>query len=93
MKTILRDRLTWVWAALSAITVLSWWLARHADDNGHFVASTAVTIGILAIGFVKARFILQSFMEVRTSPTWLRRFCDVWLILFWGAVLGIYLYQ
>jgi cytochrome c oxidase subunit 4 len=93
LKTILRDRLTWVWAALSVVTVLSWWLARTAHDDGHFVASTPVTIAVLAIGFVKARFILQSFMEVRTSPTWLRRFCDIWLILFWGAVLGIYLYQ
>jgi hypothetical protein len=92
LKTILRDRLTYVWAALSAITVLSWWLAETARHQGHLVASTPVTIGILAIGFVKARFILQSFMEVRTSPTWLRRFCDIWLVIFWGAVLVIYLY-
>jgi hypothetical protein len=92
LKTILRDRVTYVWAALSAITVLSWWLGQTARDGGHLVASTPVTIGILAIGFVKARFILQSFMEVRTSPTWLRRFCDIWLVVFWGAVLGIYLY-
>jgi hypothetical protein len=92
MKTILRDRSTYVWAGLSAITVLSWWLARTAHQDGHFVASTSVTVGVLAIGFVKARFILRSFMEVRTAPTWLRRFSDIWLVVFWGAVLGIYLY-
>jgi hypothetical protein len=92
MKTILRDQSTYVWAGLSAITVLSWWLARTARDHGHFVASTPVTIAILAIGFVKARIILRSFMEVRTAPVWLRRFCDIWLVVFWGAVLGIYLY-
>ncbi len=92
MKALLRDRTTYVWAGLSAIAVLSWLLARTAHDHGHFVASTPVTIAILAIGFVKTRFVLRSFMEVRTSPTWLRRFCDIWLIVFWGAVLGIYLY-
>ena len=92
MKPILRDQSTYVWAGLSAITVLSWWLARTAHHGGHFVASTPVTIGVLAIGFVKARFILRSFMEVRTAPMWLRRFCDVWLVVFWGAVLVIYLY-
>ncbi len=30
-------------------------------------------------------------MEVRTAPTWLRRFTDVWLVVFWGTVLAIYL--
>jgi hypothetical protein len=92
MKTLLRSRQTLVWAALSAITVLSWGLARTARDNGHLVASTPVTIAVLAIGFVKARSILQSFMEVRTAPTWLRAFTDLWLLIFWGAVLAIYLW-
>jgi hypothetical protein len=89
---MLRSRPTYVWAALSVITVLSWWLARTARDHGHLVASTGVTVAVLAIGFVKARFILQSFMEVRTAPTWLRRSTDVWLVVFWGAVLVIYLW-
>jgi hypothetical protein len=91
MRTSIRG-LTIVWAILSAISVLSWWLARTARDGGHFVASTPVTIAVLAIGLIKARFIMQSFMEVRTAPTWLRRFTDIWLIMFWGAVLAIYLY-
>jgi hypothetical protein len=91
MKTLIRNRLTYIWLALSAITVLSWELARTARQGGHFVASTPVTLGVLAIGFIKARFILQSFMEVRTAPVWLRRFTDAWLVIFWGAVLVIYL--
>jgi hypothetical protein len=85
-------RLNYVWGILSAVTVLSWWLGRTARHGSLFVASTPVTVAVLAIGFLKARLIMQEFMEVRTAPTWLRRFMDVWLVVFWGAVLAIYLY-
>lgn len=92
MSIPVHARVTVVWAFLSAVTVLSWWLGGTAHGGGQVVASTPITIGVLAIAFVKARLILQRFMEVRTAPTWLRLFTDTWLVLFWGAVLGIYLY-
>jgi hypothetical protein len=50
-----------------------------------------ITVGVLAIGLVKARLIIRHFMEVRTAPMWLRRFTDVWLIVLWGTILTIYL--
>lgn len=91
MKAISRAWLTAVWAALSAITILSWLLGRTAHDVGHITASVAVTMGVLVIGLIKTRFVLQEFMEVRTAPRWLRICTDAWLIVFWGAVLAIYL--
>jgi hypothetical protein len=92
MRETITARITYVWVALSAITVLSWRLATTAHAHGHFVASAPITIGVLAIGFVKTRLILQQFMEVRTAPTWLRLVTDTWLVVFWGAVLTLYLY-
>jgi hypothetical protein len=50
-----------------------------------------VTAIVLAIALVKCRLVIRTFMEVRTAPTWLRRSTDLWLILFWGAVLALYL--
>jgi Prokaryotic Cytochrome C oxidase subunit IV len=85
-------RLTYVWVALSAITLLSWWLGHHANAHGHFVRSVPITVGVLAIGFVKSRLVIREFMEVRTAPTWLRLLTDGWLVVLWGAVLAIYLY-
>jgi cytochrome c oxidase subunit 4 len=85
-------RLTYIWIILCAITVVSWRLATLAHAGSHFVASVPVTLGVLAIGCIKARLIIQSFMEVRTAPTWLRLCTDGWLIVFWGSVLAIYLY-
>ena len=92
MRTRISDPTTYVWAILSAITILSWWLGRTAHHGALLVSSTGVTVGVLAIGFIKARLIMQQFMEVRTAPIWLRRFMDSWLVVFWGAVLAIYLY-
>jgi hypothetical protein len=92
MRTRVNARLTYVWVVLSAITILSWWLGRTARDGGHFVSSTPVTLGVLAIALVKARLIMQQFMEVRTAPRWLLLVTDIWLVIFFGAVLVIYLH-
>jgi hypothetical protein len=82
---------TYVWVVLSAITILSWWLG-HSRAGHSFDASVPITVAVLAIGFVKVRLVMGYFMEVGTAPTWLRLFTDIWLIVFWGAVLAIYLY-
>jgi hypothetical protein len=85
-------RLTIVWAFLSGVSIVSWWLGRTAHAGGHFVASVPVTLGILAIALVKCRLIIRQFMEVRSAPRWLELFTDAWLVAFWGTVLAIYLY-
>jgi Prokaryotic Cytochrome C oxidase subunit IV len=85
-------RLTMVWAILSAVTIVSWWLGRTAHAGGHLVASVPVTVGILAIALFKCRLIIRQFMEVRSAPRWLKLFTDGWLLVFWGAVLALYLW-
>jgi Prokaryotic Cytochrome C oxidase subunit IV len=84
-------RLTVVWAALSVVTIVSWLLSRSDRSGGRLTSSTVITVAVLAIAFVKAMLILGEFMEVRRSPTWLRRFCAGWLVVLWAAILGIYL--
>ena len=91
MKLTASARITYVWLGLSALTIVSWLLGVTHEGN-HLVASTPVTIGVLAAAAVKVRFIIQEFMEVRTAPLFVRRFTDIWLVVFWVTVLGIYLY-
>jgi Prokaryotic Cytochrome C oxidase subunit IV len=79
---------TYVWLILSAITVISWWLA----PGGQAVASLPITVAVVLLGFVKGRMIIRYFMEVRTAPRWLKISTDAWLIVLWAAILGIYLY-
>ncbi|MCG5434168.1 cytochrome C oxidase subunit IV family protein [Mycobacterium sp. MYCO198283] len=78
-------RLTAAWALLSAVTVLSWWLAGHGGSH----ATTAVTLGVLGIALVKVRVIMRSFMEVRRGPRWLRVTADGWLVAFFATVLAL----
>jgi hypothetical protein len=91
VKLTAHARITCVWIGLSALTVLSWGLGSAREGN-HLVASTPITIGVLAAAAVKVRFIIQEFMEVRTAPAWVRRFTDVWLAVFWVTILVIYRY-
>lgn len=83
--------ITVAWVVLSAITVLSWWLAP-GHSEGPATASIPITVAAIALGVIKSRVIIRYFMEVRSAPRWLRRSTDLWLAVLWGAVLVIYLW-
>ncbi|WP_099023175.1 cytochrome C oxidase subunit IV family protein [Mycolicibacterium palauense] len=81
---------TVAWVVLSAITILSWWLAPgHAGAAG---PSVPITVAVVLLALVKGRMVIRYFMEVRTAPRWLKLATDGWLVVLWGAVLAIYLY-
>lgn len=79
-----------VWLALSALTIASW-LLRVVHDKGALSASTAATIGVLAVAMIKGRLIIREFMEVREAPAWLGWATDGWLSVLWVTILVMYL--
>ena len=81
---------TYAWLVLSAITVVSWWLAP--GHTGHAVANAPITAAVVLLGIVKGRIIIRYFMEVRTAPRWLKITTDAWLIVLWATILAVYLY-
>lgn len=83
--------ITVAWVVLSAITVLSWWLAP-GHSEGPATASIPITVAAIVLGAIKSRVIIRYFMEVRSAPRWLQRSTDLWLVVLWGAVLVIYLW-
>lgn len=82
---------TLVWLLLCAVTLLSWALAPGHGD-APVSASIPITTAVVALGALKGRLIIGYFMEARTAPRWLRIATDLWLVVLWGAVLGIYLW-
>jgi len=88
VKGTVTSRITWTWALLSALTMVSWALAA----TRRFTPSTAVTIVVLAIAAVKTRTVIRQFMEVRVAPRWLRRATDAWLAVLMAAIIGLYLW-
>ena len=88
VKGTVTSRITWAWALLAALTVVSWVLAA----THRFSPSTAVTIVVLAIAAVKTRIVIRQFMDVRVAPHWLRRATDAWLAVLMAAIIGLYLW-
>ncbi|MET7768291.1 cytochrome C oxidase subunit IV family protein [Nocardia sp. NPDC005366] len=91
MRPISTRTITVIWLALSAITLLSWWLAPgHSGEPA--VPSTVVTLAVVVLGAVKGRMIIRYFMEVRAAPRWLRLATDGWLLVLWSAIFAVYLW-
>jgi hypothetical protein len=61
---ITTPRITATWMILVMATILSWWLGHGLGVIGR--KATAMTI--LVITFVKVRFVVMEFMEVRRAP-------------------------
>jgi hypothetical protein len=91
MRSSTTARINLVWGFLSTITIVSWLLAT-ARVNARFSPSTSITVAVVAAAALKGRLVMQHFMEVRTSPIWLRRVTDAWLATLSIGVLALYLY-
>lgn len=83
---LLRNRITAVWVVLVLITVASW-------EFGHGVGFSDVrhaSLAILVSAFIKVRFVLLDFMELRHAPLPLRLIVEVWGVVVCTALCGFY---
>lgn len=87
MMVLARTAVTPVWLLLMAATGLSLWLGA---DHG-LGARTLATVVVIAVAFVKVRFIGMYFMELRHAPLALRLAFHAWCAVGCLAVVGIYL--
>ncbi len=88
---LIKHPATLVWALLMAATALSWWLGA----DGVAVKSASIptlTVALMVIAFVKIRFVIHYFMEIRYAPLVLRLVCDAWVVGVCAAILGLYLF-
>lgn len=77
MTTVLWSRNTLIWLVLVAATALSW-------SVGHGMGISDARTGgavILATAFIKVRFVIFDFMEVRAAPLWMQRVADAWVFI------------
>ena len=89
MTGLFRHRTTVVWAALVAITCVSWALgASHGLGAGGVTAATAA---VLALAFLKVRYVGLEFMELRHADAVLRIAFELWVLLVGATVVGVYL--
>lgn len=85
---LLRSSATAVWLFLVAATVVSWALGT---DHGFVDNTTAASVTVLVVAFVKVRFVGLYFMELKDAPLPLRALLEVWCVVVCCLVLGFFL--
>lgn len=83
------SRLGLVCAALTGVTLLSWWIGIN-DGLHAFSLNAAITVGVILMAALKVRLIVWEFMELRHAPRKLRRIADATLAGMIGALLLLY---
>ena len=91
MSVVPEKRLSIVWLALSAITMVSVWIGS-LDGQGALRANAVATTCAIVIALVKSRIIFREFMEVRHAPVLLGRLTDLWLAITAVSLLGCYFF-
>ncbi|MCY1302697.1 hypothetical protein D9M70_523730 [compost metagenome] len=87
MRSLLVSRTSLIWFLLIAATVLSW-------EVGHGIGFSDVRhagIAIIVVSFIKARFVILEFMEVRHAPLSLRLGCEAWIVLVCAALVVLFM--
>lgn len=78
-------RITVIWLLLVLATAVSWSVTHDVGGLGVRAATGAA----LVMAFVKVRFVVLDFMELRTSPWPYRLFFEAWIVGIGAALILI----
>ena len=88
MRGLVLDRITGIWFLLIAATALSWEFGHgfgFGDNHRH------ATVAVIVIAFIKVRYVVLDFMEVRTAPLPLRLILEAWALVVCATLVVLYL--
>ena len=89
MKTLINDRVSFVWLILATLTAVSWVLADGASPETA-TGAAYLTMALLALAFFKVRLVIMHFMEVLDAPWLLRGLFEVWVVAVFIAMCVFY---
>jgi hypothetical protein len=75
-----------VWLSLVAATVVSWRFGQGFLIHDRHEAG----IAILVIAFIKIRYVILDFMEIRRAPLAMRIGAEIWVVAVCTALLLLY---
>lgn len=87
MRPLILQKITLVWIGLVLATGLSWQFG-HGFGFGDNIPYG--TVAVIVISFIKVRFIMLDFMEVRTAPLALRVALETWCVLVCATLIFLY---
>lgn len=85
MHYLFQGRITLVWLGLTIVTLISWRIS-HGDPID-LSPDLTVSMTVVVIAVIKARFVLREFMEVGHASRWLRILSDIWVVGLPAAIL------
>jgi Prokaryotic Cytochrome C oxidase subunit IV len=88
MVSFLFGRITFVWLFLLGATILSTTVLGHGVG---FQSIQHNSIAIIVVAFIKARFVLLDFMELRHAPLFMRLIAEAWLVIICSILVTLYL--
>ncbi len=83
---LFRTRITAVWCLLILATIASW-------EFGHGVGFTDLRhagLAVIVVSFVKVRFVVLDFMELRHAPPAMRWAVEAWAVIVCAGLCGLY---
>jgi heme/copper-type cytochrome/quinol oxidase subunit 4 len=83
--SVLRERVTWVWLGLMALTCFTTW----GLSKDLFSPAVAV-VGIFLIAAVKVSYVMLDFMELRYAPLQVRVAFQAWPVVVAVMILGFW---
>ncbi len=89
--SVLRERVTWVWLGLMALTcITTWGLSKD------LLTPAVAVVGIFLIAAVKVSYVMLDFMELRYAPLPVRAAFQAWpvvvavmTLVFWFATPAV----
>jgi hypothetical protein len=87
---LIRTSTTAIWFLLVVATCISWWFGESPNADQYRIVTT---VSVMFIAFIKIRFVIMHFMEVRNAPVVLVVLCNLWVVLVFMAVTGFYVFE
>lgn len=87
MKSLWLSRTTLIWTLLVVATLVSWELGHGVG----FDSARAAGAAILVVTFVKVRFVVLDFMEIRTALWWMRAILEGWIVVCAAVLVFLFL--
>jgi hypothetical protein len=88
MKKIYLSSVTVVWLLLFVATACSWWLGRLGQEAA--APPSLAGVGLILLSFIKVRFVMMYFMELRDAPLVWRAIYEGWIVVVCAASIFLY---
>lgn len=80
MRELVYQRATVAFALLVLVTGISFWLTVGHGSETLNESQSAVWTTVIVLAFIKVRWVLLDFMELRSAPIKLRLLFEAWAI-------------